>query len=122
MYIEILPTLRNEKHSADLVKKYFAKDDGRFRYSGAYFEHLGGGGDRPEVAYQITADDLLAASMLSVRVIRYYALDVLVYRGSEISKLLAQIPVNVTLADAGADKLISEGSPGAPCLTCGYRT
>lgn len=107
MYIEILPTLRNEKHSADLVKKYFAKDDGRFRYSGAYFEHLGGGGDRPEVAYQITADDLLAASMLSVRV---------------ISKLLAQIPVNVTLADAGADKLISEGSPGAPCLTCGYRT
>jgi hypothetical protein len=39
-----------------------------------------------------------------------------------ISKLLAQIPVNVTLADAGADKLISEGSPGAPCLTCGYRT
>jgi hypothetical protein len=43
VYIEILPTLRNEKHSADLVKKYFAKDDGRFRYSGAYFEHLGGG-------------------------------------------------------------------------------
>ena len=50
-------------------------------------------------------------SILSVRVIRYYALDVLVYQGREISGLLAQIPVDVTLADAGADKLVAEGGP-----------
>jgi hypothetical protein len=112
MHIEIPKPLLDEDYAVGLVEEYLAKDeDGRFRYSGAYFERLGGGGDRPEVAYQITADDLLAVSMLSVRVIRYYALDVLVYRGREISELLAQIPVDVTLADAGADQLISEGGP-----------
>ena len=52
-----------------LVKRYLAPDSatGRARYSGAYFERLGGGGDRPEVAYQFTAEDLLAVTMLRVR-------------------------------------------------------
>lgn len=113
MHIEI-PKELDEDHAVGLVQKYLEKDDaGRFRYSGAYFERLGGGGDRPEVAYQVTADDLLAVSMLSVRVIRYYALDVLVYESREISRLLAQIPVDVTLADKGADKLIAEGAPAS---------
>jgi hypothetical protein len=49
------------------------------------------------VAYQITAEDLMAVSMLSVRVVRYYALHVLDYRDREISGLLAQIPVDVKL-------------------------
>ena len=112
MCIEIPKVLLDENCAVGLVEEYLEKDgDGRFRYSGAYFERLGGGGDRPEVAYQVTAEDLLAVSMLSVRVIRYYALDVLVYRGREISGLLAQVPVDVRLADAGADKLIAEGGP-----------
>ena len=112
MCIEIPRVLLDEDYAVGLVGEYLEKDgDGRFRYSGAYFERLGGGGDRPEVAYQVTADDLLAVTMLSVRVIRYYALDVLVYQAREISGLLAQIPVDVRLADAGADKLITEGGP-----------
>jgi hypothetical protein len=110
--IEVPKALLDQNYATGLVREYLAKDgDGRFRYSGAYFERLGGGGDRPEVAYQVTAEDLLAVSMLSVRVIRYYALDVLVYQAREISGLLAQIPVGVTLADAGADELIAEGGP-----------
>jgi hypothetical protein len=110
--IEIPGVLLDESYAVRLVEEYLGKDgDGRFRYSGAYFERLGGGGDRPEVAYQVTAEDLLAVSMLSVRVIRYYALDVLVYQSRHISGLLAQIPVDVTLADAGADELIAEGGP-----------
>lgn len=112
MCIEVPQALLDENYATGLVREYLAKDgDGRFRYSGAYFERLGGGGDRPEVAYQVTAEDLLAVGMLSVRVIRYYALDVLVYQAREISGLLAQIPVGVTLADAGADMLIAEGPP-----------
>jgi hypothetical protein len=111
VHIEV-PEELDEDHAVGLVQKYLEKDDaGRFRYSGACFERLGGGGDRPEVAYHVTADDLLAVSMLSVRVIRYYALDVLVYESREISRLLAQIPLDVTLADTGADKLIAEGGP-----------
>ena len=97
MCIDIPDELRDEDVAVGLVKKYFEDDPatGRARYSGSYFERLGGGGDRPEVAYQITAEDLLAVSMLSVPVVRYYALHVLDYRGREISGLLAQIPLDV---------------------------
>jgi hypothetical protein len=78
--LDIPVELRDENVAVGLVKKYFEDDPAtkRARYSGSYFERLGGGGDRPEVAYQITAEDLLAVSMLSVPVVRYYALHVLV--------------------------------------------
>ena len=112
MGIDIPERLRDEDTAVGLVRRYFeAGPDGRARYSGAYFERLGGGGNRPEVAYQVTAEDLLAVSMLSVRVIRYYALDVLVHRGREVSALLAQIPVDVKLGDDGADELIAQDGP-----------
>lgn len=116
--IEVPDLLLDENYAVRLVEECLKKDgDGRYRYSGAYFERLGGGGDRPEVAYQVTAEDLLAVSMLSVRVIRYYALDVLVYQAREVSSLLAQIPVDVTLADAGADKLIAGSGPASGLWT-----
>ena len=113
MCIDIPVELRDEDVAVRLVKDYFADDPatGRAEYSGAYFERLGGGGDRPEVAYQITAEDLLAVSMLSVPVVRYYALHVLDYRAREISSLLAQIPVDVALADDEAEHLIVQGGP-----------
>jgi hypothetical protein len=113
MCIEIPDELRDEEVAVRLVKAYFAEDPatGRARYSGSCFERLGGGGDRPEVAYQITAEDLLAVSMLSVSVVRYYALHVLDYRGREISGLLSQIPLDVTLADDEAERLIAQGGP-----------
>jgi hypothetical protein len=112
MCIDIPEKLRDQDVAVGLVKKYFEDGpDGRARYSGAYFERLGGGGDRPEVAYQITAEDLLAVSMLSVPVVRYYALYVLDYRGREISGLLARIPLDVKLADNGADDYIAQGGP-----------
>lgn len=118
MGIEIPEVLLDEDYAVRLVREYLEKDsDGRFRYSGAYFERLGGGGDRPEVAYQVTAEDLLAVSMLSVRVIRYYALDVLVCQAREISGLLVQLPVDVTLADAKADRLIADGGPASKLWT-----
>lgn len=113
MCIHIPDELRDEDVAAGLVRAYFADDPatGRPRYSGSYFERLGGGGDRPEVAYQLTAEDLLAVSMLSVSVVRYYALHVLDYRGREISGLLARIPLGVTLADDEAGGLVAEGGP-----------
>jgi hypothetical protein len=49
--------------------------------------------------------------MLSVPVVRYYALHVLDYKGREISSLLAQIPLDVKLAEAEAEYLIAEGGP-----------
>jgi hypothetical protein len=112
MCIDIPKKLLDVDVAVGLVREYFADGpDGRARYSGAYFERLGGGGDRPEVANQVTADDLLAVSMLSVPVVRYYALHVLEYRSREISSLLARIPVDAKLTDDGAGDLIAKGNP-----------
>jgi len=95
MCIKVPDELRDENIAVRLLEAYFADDPvtGRARYSGAYFERLGGGGDRPDTAYQLTAEDLLAVSMLSVPVDRYYALHVLYYSGREISDLLSRIPL-----------------------------
>jgi hypothetical protein len=113
MCLDIPDELRDENVAVGLVKKYFEDDPDteRARYSGSYFERLGGGGDRPEAACQITAEDLLAVSMLSVPVVRYYALHVLDYRAREISGLLSQIPTGIGLADAEAADLIAEDGP-----------
>jgi hypothetical protein len=115
MCIDIPSRLRDENFAVSLVRAYFAKDPQTRQaiYSGAYFERLGGGGDRPEVAYQFTADDLLAVSMLSVRVDRYYALHVLDYRAREISGLLAQIPLGIALQDQEAEDLIADDGPAS---------
>lgn len=101
MGIDIPGELRDEEFGVRLVKAYFADDPGtgRARYSGAYFERLSGGGDRPETAFRFTAEDLLAVSMLSVPIDGYYAPHVLEYQARELNSLLAQIPVGVALAD-----------------------
>ncbi len=113
MCIDIPDELRDEGVAVGLVEAYFADDPatGRAEYSGSYFERLGGGGGRPETAYQFTAEDLLAVSMLSVPVVRYYALHVLDFKARELSGLLARIPVDVTLADPEAGDLIAGDGP-----------
>jgi len=113
MGIDIPARLRDEDFATCLVKRYLAPDPatGRARYSGAYFERIGGGGDRPEVAYQFTAEDLLAVSMLSVRVDGYHALHILDYQAPELSNLLSQIPPDISLQDPEAEALIAEDGP-----------
>jgi hypothetical protein len=113
MAIDIPSPLRNEDFAACLVRRYLAPDPqtGRARYSGAYFERIGGGGDRLEVAFQFTAEDLLAVTMLSVQVDGYHALHVLDYDARELSGLLAQIPVDVSLGDPAAESLIAPDGP-----------
>jgi len=98
-----------------VARRYLARDSetGRALYSGSYFERFGGGGDRPEVAYQFTADDLLAVTMLSVRIERFHALHVLDYRAREFSELLTQIPLGVSLHDPEVEALIADDGPAS---------
>jgi hypothetical protein len=112
MTIDIPGELRDEEYATGLVRRYLATDSaGRARYSGAYFERLGGGGDRPETAFTFTSEDLLAVSMLSVRIDGYHALHVLHYQARELNGLLAAIPPDVTLTDPQAADLIAEDGP-----------
>ena len=112
MPISIPPRLRDEDFAACLVKRYLATDTaGRAHYSGAHFERIGGGGDRPEIAGQFTAEDLLAVTMLSVRTEGYHALEILQYQAGKLNGLLTQIPHNIALQDPGASAHIVKDTP-----------
>ncbi|MFD4370665.1 DUF6308 family protein [Streptomyces sp. NPDC058486] len=87
------------------LRDYFAT------YTGRHFEHLAGGGDRPETAHRITAEDLIAVQTLSVTVPTAVALDILEGPlGTRLSDLLRAIPVDKDMADAEPTDL-SGGSP-----------
>lgn len=67
-------------------------------YEGGNFERLGGGGDRPEVANQLTAEDVIAVSMLAATINTKKndglntTLRLLTDEDNEFGKLLAQMP------------------------------
>lgn len=70
-------------------------------FTGGWFDQLSGGGDRQEVANQVTSDDLLAVEMLGVRYPAPVALQLLIGDlGRELSALLAEIPLEVDLANS----------------------
>ncbi|MFE9127381.1 DUF6308 family protein [Streptomyces sp. NPDC007148] len=105
------------------LRRYFGIDlpPGGVPYTGSRFEHLAGGGDRPEVADRFMAEDLVAVQTLSVTVPAPVALDILEGRlGVRLSGLLQAIPWDIDMVDAEAD-VLAEGSPAdhAWKLLCG---
>ncbi|GKQ40722.1 hypothetical protein ALMP_72450 [Streptomyces sp. A012304] len=95
------------------LRRYFGigMPPGGVPFTGSRFEHLAGGGDRPEAADRITAEDLVAVQTLSVTVPAPVALDILEGPlGARLSGLLQAIPRDIDMADAEAD-VVSDGSP-----------
>ncbi|MDT0434969.1 DUF6308 family protein [Streptomyces sp. NPDC005840] len=75
-------------------------------YTGSRFERLGGGGDRPETADTVTADDLVAVQTLSVSVPSRVALDLLEGGlGRDLRELLRRVPRDLDMADAARTDL-----------------
>lgn len=95
------------------LQRYFGIDgaQGEGAYTGSRFEELGGGGDRPEAADRITAEDLIAVQTLSVVVPARVALDLLEGSlGTRLSGLLHAVPRDTDMVDA--DALVpAHGSP-----------
>ncbi|MGA5324132.1 DUF6308 family protein [Streptomyces seoulensis] len=100
--------VRSHVGSGDAVghlREYFGLDGGR-PYTGARFECLGGGGDRVGVADVVTAEDLVAVQMLSVRVPAEAALELLEGEpGRQLSELLRRIPADADMAEVDAAEL-----------------
>lgn len=113
-------TLPAELTSADVtlaakrLSKYFHKlrKDGTPYYTGARFETLTGGGDAFGVSKVFTAEDLVAVTLLSVRVKGPAALRILDVRADLLNGLLAQIPDDCELRNA-TEAEIGHGSPAA---------
>ncbi len=108
-----------EKIEPDLVRSFLDGaerrlelyfNDGADGMTGRFFDRLGGSGDRPEIAYQFSADDLLAVSMLGVEIRRKTAIEILIDRASEFTALLAEIPIGLDLWEA-EEIHVANGSP-----------
>lgn len=93
------------------LKNYFHEDD----YSGSFFERLGGGGDRSEVANQIAADDIVALSMLAVPVKQGWVARLLLEgpTAGKVNDLLAQIPTSLSIAETAGRKALADNQPAA---------
>ncbi|MEU1884633.1 DUF6308 family protein [Micromonospora rifamycinica] len=105
---EMLAVLDIPRSVSDLRRYYLATGDAAF--TGGQFDHLGGGGDRPETAGAITADDLVAVELLGVRVPPRSALDLLQGPlGERVGVELARIPVDVALGTDKAYPLVVAG-------------
>ena len=96
--LDLLDTATDGSARATLQTYFTPEPDGTF--SGAHFERIGGGGDRPQTAHTITADDLVALTTLSVDVPGATAVRILGSRSNEIGDLLGKIPTTLDLVDA----------------------
>ncbi|MFI2040148.1 DUF6308 family protein [Streptomyces bottropensis] len=111
--ISRLHTLIVGDQAVEDLRRYFGigQPPGAVSFTGRRFEHLTGGGDRPEAANAVTADDLIAVQTLSVTIPAEAALDLLEGQlGAKLSALLHEIPNHVDMAEADAADLAS-GSP-----------
>lgn len=92
------------------LNSYFA--DRPAGYTGRYLERLGGGGDCPEISAWINAVDLVAIETLSVAMPVATSVGLLEGAlGRRISTLLAQVPIDLALAEPAAHAHVKAGSP-----------
>jgi hypothetical protein len=97
--------------AVDLVREYWngTLDDGSPTFTGARFDMFAGGGDRPGAANRFDESDLVAVSMLSVKVPGRAAIELMESQAWLLNQALAQIPLSPALEE-GDVVLIDQGS------------
>jgi hypothetical protein len=104
--------LADQGRVRDDVRQYFNPREGDDGYTGRALTTLFGGGDRPAVAYLITADDLLGAAMLDAQTPPAVALRLLEGElGREVSARLRDLPLRASMFDPRSDELLADGGP-----------
>lgn len=94
------------------LEAYFTQrtSTGAPAWTGARFEALAGGGDRPETADRLHGDDIVAVTLLSVSVPRDVVLPLLEGDlGKQIALLLARVPRQAAITDSDAAAHLGEG-------------
>ena len=93
------------------LRAYFRPTDPSRAFTGAHFERLGGGGDRPATAHEFTAEDLVAVTMLSVDIPPAAALQILGPLRTRLSELLRTIPTDVDLVNVDPAEIDASWQP-----------
>jgi Family of unknown function (DUF6308) len=98
------PILKNTERAIEHVREYYSpsfRDD--LPRTGASFDQWAGGGDRPDVRNQLTGDDCVAVSFLSVEVPPMAAIGLMRDEKDNVDRLLSLIPVDLAMADLDAE-------------------
>ena len=107
--MELPPILHADQmeHAAELLLAYYTRvlTSGHVR-TAARFDTWAGGGDSAEVANRITADDLVALSLLGEEIPGPAAVGLLESKAPEIGALLELIPVDLQMADVTAEEYV----------------
>ena len=99
------------KSAVPLVRRYYSESG--LLFSGRKFETICGGGDRKEVANEITSEDLVAVSLLSINIPGDAAISILESNREVLSGHLKKIPTDVSLWDADDKTVDDRGSEAA---------
>ncbi|QAY64575.1 hypothetical protein ET495_16755 [Xylanimonas allomyrinae] len=92
-----------------MVAGYFA--EGAQPFSGRRFERFAGGGDREAVADVITADDLIATTMLGVTISGDSAIAILETEREKLSALLADVSKTDTFENLTTEQILDPEWP-----------
>lgn len=86
------------------VRDYYRPDVYRgMPRTGASFDQWKGGGDRPEIANELTGDDCVAVSFLAVDVPRVAAIGLMRDEKENVDRLLSDIPTNISMWELDAE-------------------
>ncbi|MDK1326633.1 DUF6308 family protein [Arthrobacter sp. zg-Y1143] len=91
---------RNVQQAAGLLRSYYTRKltSGHVR-TGASFDTWAGGGDAPDTVNRLTADDLVAVTLLGEDIKGPAALGLLGTYAAPVAELLEQIPADLDMAD-----------------------
>jgi hypothetical protein len=104
------------EYALDLLSAYFCRDDDGYVYSGAVFDSypadpLSGDAVSCDTANVVTGSDLVALSLLGIRVTGYEALIITQYRAQEIGDLLGSIPADARIEEEASAALLTRDGP-----------
>lgn len=90
------------------IEKYFRSGG----YTGGQFERFAGGGDRADAADVLGTDDIVAVSLLSVKIPGRASLQILGDSSAELTDLLGRVPVDLDMWEA-SDDVVGPASPAS---------
>jgi hypothetical protein len=116
-FVDLLASHLFADRAARDIAAYFAEpNDSDDLYTGRHFERIDGGGDRPERAHPITAEDLVAVQTLSVTIRPETSVQLMEgHLGLAVNRHLRDIPATMSLLDAEAGDHLADGSPADQC-------
>jgi Family of unknown function (DUF6308) len=113
--LSVPDALLDEQYGRRLLHDYFRRDSTGYVYSGAMFDTYpadpASGITTPCAADEITDSDLVALSMLGVRVTGYEALLIMQDQRKEIEDLLATIPADAHIDEDTSAALLARSAP-----------